>query len=108
MRDKERVVTSTRDKDERRWRWWVRSAATEGMPNEADISRGSDHFHRGEGGENRGEKRWPDVDGGNEPREIVIQRGGTLVEAKFEFKAGRSGGAIRGPKRRRINLRVPG
>lgn len=44
------------------------------------------------GGENRGEKRWPDVDGGNEPREIVIQRGGTLVEAKFEFKAGRSGG----------------
>lgn len=23
----------------------VRSAETEGMPNEADISRGSDHFH---------------------------------------------------------------
>lgn len=65
----------------------VRSAETEGMANEADISRGSDHFHRGVVVERRTAGRgWR-----NEPREIVIQRGGTLVEAKFEFKAGRSG-----------------
>lgn len=72
------------------------------MSNEADISRGSDHFH--------GDilypwpwswRRWLSW---MEPREIVIQRGGTRVEAKFEFKAGRSVGT----KRRRINLRVPG
>ena len=69
----------TKEKDGERART---EPQTEGMPNEPDISRGSNHF--------RGDRLWI-VAGKRAARgEIVIQlRGGTV---KFEFKAGRMAG----------------